>query len=124
LNFPYSSSTCVALPFYPTKQTCPLFSAPGPQCPLPHLSLCVVNSRPDSFNICSSGTLEDDDELVSAAAQCEAQLNTGVAYDTNIVRMFSDSTKKVLFFKYIFLHNTELYHINRDAFFECTYSKP
>lgn len=42
------------------------------------------------------GTSEvDDEELIAAASQAEAQLNTGVAYDTNfkIVQMFSDSKK-------------------------------
>lgn len=49
-----------------------------------HLSLCVVNSRPNTFNISSTDSAEiDDEEMVSVAAQCEAQLNTGVAYDTN-----------------------------------------
>ncbi len=50
------------------------------------LSLCIVHSN--SFNICAPGTSvptaeDDDEELVFAASQCEAQLNTGVAYDTN-----------------------------------------
>ena len=98
-----------------------------------HLSLCIVKSRPDSFNICSPGTFEDDgddEELLSAVSQCEAELNTGEADDinANIVRMFCDNTKKYYFvknvcFKYIFLHNTELNHIKWDSFFEYT-SKP
>ena len=64
-----------------------------------HLSLCIVNSRPNTFNISSPDSAEiDDEEMVSAAEQCEAQLNTGVAYDTNanIMRMFSDNTKNII----------------------------
>ncbi len=47
----------------------------------------------NSFNICAPGTSDDDEELVFAASQCEAQLNTGVAYDTNahIKRMFCEN---------------------------------
>ncbi|XP_072233631.1 uncharacterized protein [Leuresthes tenuis] len=71
------------------KLTSPVKPSPAPQCPLP------PPSKPPTKQLFSAGTSEDDDEeLVSAAAQCEAQLNT------------------------------EIYHINRDAFFECTSSKP
>lgn len=72
------------------------------------LSLCIVNSRSNSFNICSPGPAEDDDEeLVSAASQCEAQLNTGVADDinANIVTMFSDNTNKYYFVEDFYVLN-------------------
>ena len=53
-----------------------------------HLSLCIVNSRPDTFYISSTDSAEiDDEEMVSAAVQCEAQLNTGVASYTNAAMM-------------------------------------
>lgn len=57
------------------------------------------------FNICAPGTsvptAEDhDEELISAASHCEAQLNTGVSYDTNanIITMFSENTLRSIIF--------------------------
>lgn len=103
------------------------------------MSLCIVHI--DSFNICAPGTSvptaeDDDEELVFAASQCEAQLNTGVAYDTNanIIRMFCENTLRSVIFlgkiinilKY-FLFTIQNYVtscLKRDAFFECTSSKP
>ncbi len=68
------------------------------------LSLCIVHSN--SFNICAPGTSvpaaeDDDEELVFAASQCEAQLNTGVAYDTNahIKRIFCENSLRRIIFE-------------------------
>lgn len=133
LNFPN-----IFVYIYLTTQTCSLFPAPAPQYTLVpakpptkhlaqrqlfptckyapsciHLSLCI-NSKPNSFNICSPGTSEEDDEeLVSAATQCEAQLSAGVLYDTNanIVRVFSGNTKK-----YYFVENFYILDILSNTF--------
>lgn len=69
------------------------------------MSLCIDHSN--SFNICAPGTSiptaedDDDEELVFAASQCEAQLNTGVAYDTNanIIRMFCGNPLRIIIFE-------------------------
>ncbi len=67
-----------------------------------------------------------------AASQCEAQINTGVAYDTNahIKRMFFEKRYvlkiKINTFKNV-LFTTQNYvtsSLKRDAFFECTSSTP
>ena len=86
MNFPYSSSTCIALPFYLTTQTCPLLPAPAQNTP--------ANPRTGgSAKLQLFDALEDDDddqELISAVSQFEAQLNTGAACEANanIGRMF------------------------------------
>ncbi len=64
---------------------------------------------------------DDDEELMFAASQCEAQINTGVAYDTNahIKIMFSEKRYvlkiKINTFKYVFVYDTELCHIKPQA---------
>jgi len=69
------------------------------------LSPCIDYSN--SSNVCAPGTSiptaedDDDEELVFAASQCEAQLSTGVAYDTNanIIRMFCGNPLRIIVFE-------------------------
>ncbi len=72
---------------------------------------------------------DDDEELVFAASQCEAQINTGVAYDTNahIKRMFFEKRyvlkiKSTLLIFFVYDQNYVTSSLKRDAFFECTSS--
>lgn len=94
----------------------------------PHSSFSLLVSRPMhhlAFNCvrvlpnCSSGTSEDDDEeMVSAASQCE----------THQIQVWHMRQMQILLFSLVttlrsyFVENA--YHNNQDAFFECTSSNP
>lgn len=88
------------------------------------LSLCIIAVF--SFNICAPDTsvpaAEDDAELMFAASQCEVQLTTGVAYDTNayILSMFCENAQDYFLkenhhFLICFVYNTELHQIMPQA---------
>lgn len=68
-----------------------------------HLAVCIFHSN--IFKIYAPGTsrstAEDDEELVFAASQCEAQLFAGVAHDTNenVIRIFCENTLSIFFYK-------------------------